>query len=156
MTTWRERSQIEAAYLNPAVVAAILASASDGYQDETKEPLPWPLSFLVAPLILHGPSRRSLPRDTRTHISTWLSRNPILHAGFHERARSLVPVVREGMRFGLRNGILSISDGVISAPQPVVLTRETSPMLRPARLTGRWFAKTKHPPTLFALFGVEP
>ncbi|WP_228544346.1 three component ABC system middle component [Micromonospora sp. S-DT3-3-22] len=156
MTPWEERSQIEAAYLNPALVAAVIATASDGFQEEAKESLPWPVSFLVVPLILHSPTRRALPKDTRTHISTWLGRNPVLHAGFPARAQSLVPVVREGLRFGLRNRMLSLSDESVAARYPVKITKDSSPVLRPARLAGRWFAKTKHSPTLFALFGVEP
>ena len=64
--------------------------------------MPWPVAFIVAPLVLHAPSREALPSSTRTYLSTWVSRNALIRAGFPKRATELAPFVREGLRFGVR------------------------------------------------------
>src|SRR4051794_20248722 len=89
VTAWRDRQQVPAAYLNPALVATVLAAASDGYRTERRRTMSWPLAFLVAPLVLHRTTRQALPRTTATHLTAWVSRNAALHAGFPARARSL-------------------------------------------------------------------
>jgi hypothetical protein len=153
---WASRSHVEATLLNPALLAALMAQAAWTYEQES-ESMTWALAFLVAPIVLHRPTRNALPRDTRTHLSTWVSREPVLRAGFPERAIAMAPLVREGMRFGLRHGALTTSGGRIrgvaleSAPPGELRT-----LLRTAGLVGRWFAKTDQPSTVFALLGVRP
>ena len=44
MTAWVDRPPIVAAMLNPALIAAILATAAEGYRKESDRALPWPLS----------------------------------------------------------------------------------------------------------------
>ncbi|WP_260848438.1 three component ABC system middle component [Streptomyces sp. SLBN-118] len=73
--------------LNPALISAVLATAADGYRKESDHGMPWPLSFVVAPLVLHRKTRMALPSNTRTHLTSWTSRNPVLRAGFPPRAQ---------------------------------------------------------------------
>jgi len=153
---WADRSHVEATLLNPALLAVLLASAAREFEQQS-EPMSWSLAFLVPPLVLHRPSREALPRDTRTHLSTWISRQPVLRAGFPQRASAMAPFVREGLRFGLRHGALAISGGRIQgaslgSPPPGDLRI----LVRSAGLVGRWLAKTDQPSTAFALFGVRP
>jgi hypothetical protein len=120
-------------------------------------PMSWPLAFLVPPIVLHRPTRDALPRDTRTHLSTWVTREPVLRAGFPARATAMTPLVREGLRFGLRHGALTTAGGRISgAALEHSPPGELRAMLRTAGLVGRWFAKTDQPSTVFALLGVQP
>lgn len=84
----------------------LLAAAARDYETEAGS-MPWPLAFLVPPLILHRPTRDVLPRNTRTHLSTWIRRHPLLRAGLPNRAAAMVPIAREGIRFGLRAGVLA-------------------------------------------------
>ena len=156
MTAWNHRPQIEATLLNPALLAVLLAGAAGDY-DASGAGMPWPLAFLVLPLVLHRPTRTALPRDTRTHLSTWIRRQPVLRAGFPERAASIVPRTREGIRFGLRAGILSFDGANLLGN----LTAEPAPgelgqLIRSARLVGRWLAKSDQASTPFALLGVAP
>lgn len=116
----------------------------------------WPIAFIVSPLVLHRPSREALPASAATHLTTWVSRNPILRAGFPARARSLSPLVYEGLRFGLRHGLLAVSGDSLRGSIRRSSDQELAAMLRQAGLVGRWFAKTDQPATLFAIFGVEP
>lgn len=157
MTEWSARARIPAALLNPAILAAVVAAGASGYERETQVPMPWPLSFVIAPLTLHRGTREALPSSLATHLGAWVSRNPILRAGMPLRARTLVEPVREGLRFGLRYGLLTVEDGGA--------LRQGIPRLRPpdagdlrevvrkATFAGRWVSRME-PATVFALFGI--
>jgi Family of unknown function (DUF6521) len=158
MTEWSARSKIPAALLNPAVLAAVVAAGAGGYERETRVLMPWPLSFVIAPLALHRGTREALPTTLATHLGAWVSRNPVLRAGVPLRARALVEPVREGVRFGLRYGLLTAEDGGtlrqgVPAPQPPD-TGDLRDVLRKATFAGRWVSRMEQPGTVFALFGI--
>lgn len=146
--------------LNPALIAAILASAADGYRKESDQALPWPLSFVIAPLVLHRGTRQALPVSTRTHLATWTSRNPLLRAGFPPRAQGLVEPVKEGLRFGLTYGAITVvGDGLrgrLRRPTGFQPPDDLADILRRAGFVGRWLAKVDNAATVFAVLGVAP
>lgn len=150
------RATVAAIMLNPALVASVLASAAVGYRREAHEDLPWPLSFLVAPLVLHRGTREALPSRISTHLPTWVSRQPSIRVGFPLRAASLVSPVREGLRFGIRVGLIGLADGRLrstssrSEPSDPALME----IIRSSTFVGRWFSRLDQPATAFALFGV--
>jgi hypothetical protein len=156
VTAWQNRPQVSAAYLNPALVAAVLAAAAAGYRAERQRAMVWPLAFVVAPLVLHRSTRQALPRSTATHLASWVSRNAVLRAGLPVRARALVSTVREGLRFGLRYGVLTIESGRLDGTVQRGRDPELRQLLRSAQLVGRWLAKVDQPATAFAILGVEP
>lgn len=161
MTGWSERPFVVAAMLNPALIAAFLATTAEGYAKETGQGVPVVLSFVAAPLVLHRGTREALPASTTTHLATWVSRNPVLRAGLPQRAVSLVEPVRAGLRFGLAHGVLSIDGDRLSAvarkrPRGVRPPPQLNEILRKANLVGRWLAKTDSPATVLALLGVAP
>jgi hypothetical protein len=158
MTEWSARSKIPAALLNPAVLAAVVAAGAGGYERETQFPMPWPLSFVIAPLALHRGTRETLPSTLATHLGAWVSRNPVLRAGMPLRARALVEPVREGVRFGLRHGLLTAEEGGTlrqgaAAPRPPDIG-DLRDVLRKATFAGRWVSRMEQPGTVFALFGI--
>lgn len=118
----------------------------------------WPLSFVVAPLVLHRPTRNALPSSTRTHLPKWVTDHPVLVAGLPARSKSLVPAVREGLRFGLRHSLLTLDNGRLHAVQTREqrVQGELRELLRRAALVGRWTAKSESPSTVFALLGMRP
>ena len=160
MTLWTDRQPIVAAMLNPALICALLATASEGYRKESAQGMPWVLSFVVAPMVLHRGTREALPATTKTHLTTWASRHPVLRAGFPPRAQGLVQAVREGTRFGLAHGVLRIDADRLHAsvrrPRGFRTPAELDEILRKANLMGRWLAKTDSPTTIFAVLGVAP
>jgi hypothetical protein len=158
MSKWVGRPQVEATMLNPALLAVLLASAAHDYEKAKgkKERMPWPLGFLVLPLVLHRPTRIELPKNTRTHLSTWIRRHPLLRAGFPARAAAMAPLTREGIRFGLRAGVLDIDGSTIRGDETNQPTGELGQLIRTAALVGRWLATTDQPSTAFALLGVAP
>jgi hypothetical protein len=156
MTEWSARSSVPAAFLNPALLAALIAAAAAGHDRETQSPLPWPLSFVIAPLVLHRETRETLPTSLATHIGVWVSRNPVLRAGLPLRARSLIEPVREGLRLGLRHGLLTVEAGGVRhtgrlRPPDAGDLRQ---VLSKATFAGRWVSRAEEPATVFALFGM--
>lgn len=161
MTAWANRSPIAAAMLNPALVAAVLATAAQGYQKETGQGMPWSLSFVVAPMVLHQSTRQALPTSTRTHLAVWAGKNPLVRAGFPARAQALVDPVKEATRFGLAHRALTLEAGgrlhsTYQRPRGYRPPGQLDQMLRKAGLVGRWLAKADNPATVFAVLGVTP
>ncbi|MGY3200503.1 three component ABC system middle component [Streptomyces sp. TE5632] len=161
MTAWSDRSPISAVMLNPALMAAILASVAQGYEKETEQAMPWVLGFVAAPMVLHQPTRKALPASTRTHLGAWIGKNPVLRAGFPARVQALTEPVKEGTRFGLAHHVLTLEPGgrmrsAYRRPRGFKTPEELDQILRKASLAGRWLAKADSPATVFAVLGVTP
>ncbi|SDS54911.1 hypothetical protein SAMN05216371_0140 [Streptomyces sp. TLI_053] len=159
MPSWGDRSQAGSAFLNPALLAAVQSCAARAYERESGGRLMvWPLSFVVAPLVLHRPTRQALPGSVRTHLSSWVSDHPVLVAGLPARTASLLPSIREGMRFGVRHRMLAVEQGAVRGllGGPGRSEDELGELLRAAALAGRWMTRTDSPSTVFALLGMRP
>jgi hypothetical protein len=159
MRRWADRSKEAAALLNPALLAVVSAAAASEYERESRQAMPWPLIFLVAPLVLHRDTRAALPKTTRTHLSTWITNHPVIRAGFPQRAEALTETVREGLRFGLTHSVLSVTQegrlrGNLSATARPIEGGDAAAIVRSAGLVGKWFTQADRPATLFALLGV--
>jgi hypothetical protein len=156
MTEWQKRSQVRAAYLNPALITALITGSCQGYDATPAQAMAWPLAFIAVPLVLHRPTRDRLPRTTATRLAAWIGRNPTLQAGFPARAKALAPTVREGLRFGLRHSALTLGPDGLAAAIPVRLAGDASVITDKARFVGRWLARSGDTVTIFGLLGVEP
>lgn len=156
MIAWHDRPRLVAHFLNPALMAVVASTSAAEYERARREPMPWVLLFVVAPLVLHGPSRRALPPNTRTHLSTWVARNPVIRSGFAERARALSPQVKDGVRYGVRCGALILAGQSIRGRSPSQATGQVGELVIAARLVGRWLAKLDRAATAYALFGISP
>ncbi|MFC8536815.1 three component ABC system middle component [Streptomyces sp. NPDC057249] len=158
MPSWTQRPQASAAFLNPALMAAIAATAARDYEQAASGRLmPWPMAFVVAPLVLHRPTRRALPATTRTHLTNWVADHPALVAGLAPRSSSLGPAIREGLRFGIRHRVIAIENGCLRGTVARSRTEgELAELIKAASLIGRWTAKSDNPSTVFALLGVRP
>jgi Family of unknown function (DUF6521) len=121
MTTpvWSDRSVEQARLLNPAFLAALLWSCSEGYKSVAEQGIPFPLTFIAMPVTLHKATRESLPKTTRTSMATWLVQNPQAHVRFAERATALVPLIKEGILFGANGKLIEVSSSqIIAATRP--------------------------------------
>ncbi|MEV4997208.1 three component ABC system middle component [Streptomyces niveus] len=149
--------QAFAVFLNPALVGAVQAVMAREYELKRGRAMAWPLALVLPVLVLHGSTREALPSSTRTHLPTWAARNPGLLAGFGARVQSTLPVMREGLRFALRHGLIQMESGAVSsAPVPAQRAEgELQELLKAARLVGKWAATVDQPSTLMALLGVR-
>ena len=123
------------------------------------EPMPWPLAYLIAPLVLHRRTREACHVDYHSPGQLGLpeSGHP---PGLAARAQSLAEPVREGLRFGLAHSVLQVdelgrvSGNLLAGPRRP--TGEVAQILAKAGLVGKWFAKIDQPATAFAILGVAP
>lgn len=145
--------------LNPALLALLLREAALGYEQDHGSAMAWPVAFVAAPFVLHGPTRQALPSTVATHLSTWAGANQLLVAGLPARAASLAGPVRAGLRLGLRHRLLDVNDGRLAAG-PARPSREPVGSLlqlhQAARLVGRWLGRSSEASTVFAVLRVAP
>lgn len=161
---WGEQPREEARLLNPAFIAALLWACADGHGAETGTGLPYPLSFIALPVVLHRPTRTTLPSTKRTSLAAWLGANPRALVGFSDRASALVTIVKAGLLFGCREGLLAMEHERVHAgsrPRSISsferdTTDEVNDCLKRARFVGRWFAGAGPSGTVMALWGVSP
>ena len=160
--TWSQRPLEERALFNPAFMARIVRAAAEGYSREATEGLPFPLAFLVPPIVLHRPTRVALPRAITTNLLVWLDQNAYLRQTFPARARAVLGAGREGLVVGLASGLISRERARIVAPplprrKPGLFsTSQTEEILARALFVGRWFARSGDVATIYAQWGVKP
>jgi hypothetical protein len=152
---------VEAALFNPAFLGLLLASAARGFWRISGSGMPFELAFLVPPIALHQDTRAALPGNTSGRMSSWTLAHPILVSDFGTRARATTPLVREGLRYALRAGAVQLRGGTVISRLPVqpntsFATSDVRTCISAASFTGRWFAKTGDPATIYALLGVRP
>lgn len=163
MTSWSERSRTQAVMLNPALLATITANAALRFRDTSGNAMPWAYSFIVAPLVLHRGTREALPRTTRANLNAWVADHPVEHGGFARRAVSLKDSVQEGIRFGLRTGILQVDlqGGLLASlasgkGHTLARDSEVQQIVARAGFVGKWLTKIEQPATVFIVLGVAP
>ena len=165
MKRWAERVREEAYLLNPAFSAINLTVALAGYEAVAATGMPFPLSFMVLPVVLHRTTREALPVSTRTSMPAWLQEHAEARVFFFERITSLRPHTREALHFGLHHGLLATGEGgslrAVTKPTRVdrmlrKMTGELRECALKARLVGKWLASTGSPATAMALWGIRP
>ena len=166
MVSWSERPVELANLLNPAFCGFLIRSAVISYTEIRPDGMPFALSFLVLPIVLHLNTREALPRDVRTTLISWLERNPEARVAFDIRVRSLTPFTRESMLFLMHSDLLVLSsDGALLATKTAPIanqatiirgSEETAACVNRATFIGRWLALSGDAPTVYALFGVRP
>jgi hypothetical protein len=157
----RPRPSERDALLNPAFIALILAYAARGHHKRTDGPMALSLCFVVAPMVLHEPTRGALPRKVTARFGGWLDTNPLLRAGMPSRARAVAPAVRSGLREGLRGGVLTLSDDKVAGhprrrPRGLTLSDEVDDILKRAEFAGGWLGLAGSPAAIYAMWRVKP
>lgn len=162
MRCWHERS-IEIAYLlNPAFCGRLLYVTILHYQEEKGEGMPFPLTYLILPLVLHRDTRSSI--DSRTQLLVWVKRHPELMISYAQRAKSLVTITSEALEFLLQSNAISITDsGLLSAnvvrgmkSMTKHVDDEVAECLKKCGHVARWFARAGETATIYAALGVRP
>ncbi len=164
LAPWPERPIEQVRLLNPAFVGTLLWSCARAYKATADQAQPYALSFLVAPVVLHKRTRESLPTTTRTSLVSWVGENPRTVVGFAERARSLVPLVKEAVLFACIGGLLQVQGSlVVAEARPRTMgsfereaSNEVKACIRKAEFLGKWFALSGDYTTVMALWGVAP
>jgi hypothetical protein len=160
---WHERPVEVRGLMNPAFVALVVVNGAIGYFAETGTGVPYSLTYLITPIVMHAETRNQLPSSIRTSLPAWLSEHEYLRETFPPRARMLATPTREGVAIGLATGVLTVAARGTLEPgkplakgQPVSQTEQTRLILHRSRFVGRWFGRVGSPTTVFALWGVSP
>lgn len=148
------------ALFNPAFVAALIGRAATAHQSERDAPLPVALGYLVAPIVLHTPTRQALPR-VNARLAKWADDHQLLRAELRWRAPHLSDITRGGLRFGLRYDLLALTATGLGAGRAFQRLRapmdgEAAECWKAAELLGRWLPRAGPPATILALLGVRP
>jgi Family of unknown function (DUF6521) len=165
MRQWTQRPREEANLLNPAFCCAALTSSIAGYMAVNVEGIPYPLVFMILPIVLHKATREALPQNTRTSLAAWIQDNAAMRVLFPERVISLKPHTREAVLFGLLHDWLAFQTDArlqtamgerrINQFRRRLDDKARECVLR-ANFVGRWFASAGSPQTVLALWGIRP
>lgn len=141
----------EQALFNAAFLALMIRRAAEEHEQRAGgRLLPVMLAYLVAPLALHGPTRRQLPTHVTTQMGEWIRNHPDASAGLDVRTRALRPLVSSGLTMGLRHGLVVGENGTL-LPSRSVGDREewhAAPRSTPASTRpGSWGAGLPSSPT---------
>jgi hypothetical protein len=166
MQPWPNRVVEEANLFNPAFCTTLLAKATDEFVKKAHRPLPFALTFLVLPIVLHRGTRTALPASTVTSLLPWIQENREQLVDFALRVRRLRGITREALLFGMQCQTLKVTaegDLVVGAKRRSATDRRTSLFTDEARecvdragFIGRWFAAAGTTATIFAAWGVAP
>lgn len=164
MRPWLSRSKEAANLFNPAFCCAVLSATVCNYSQQDNLGMPFPLAFIVLPVILHKQTRNALPYNTRTSLAAWLEEKPYARIQFYERAISLKPFVREAILYGVTSDWLAIESGRLKTKLTdskfknflQLMDGEARECVLRARLVGKWFAVAGSAETILSLWEVNP
>lgn len=161
MKPWEERPIEIAHLLNPAFCGELLRVSIKAHYTSTKVLFPFPLAFLVLPIVLHRKTREAILPTTKEQMHAWLQSRPEIRVGFAERAKDLVPITREAIAFLLQVQAIAMDDRGNLRVTPHTLrtvptNQEIQDCYRKAEILGRWFARTGTPSVIYTMWGVKP
>ena len=162
MRAWEDRPEEVKNLLNPAFCGRVIYGTVSEYQKSTKRDFPFPLVYLILPLVLPRPIRTEI--SSRTKLVNWVQRHQELIFNYGKRARDLVDISNEAVEFLLNSGYIELTDnGEISrATTAGALSKakytdsEVMECLQKAEHVGRMFASAGKVETIYASLGVRP
>lgn len=165
MKEWTKRPSEIATLLNPAFCGFLLLIGLDAYIKKINEGAPYAFPFVMLPLVLHKPTRHAFPRSSRTSFSTWITNADtasVVKIGFAERAKNMVPYVKETLLFAMQhNSIYVTKAGQLKISHPVPksfpkATQDVNECVWAAVRCGKLFSMVGDFKTAMALLGVRP
>ena len=166
MLAWPRRVVEEANLFNPAFCAVLLAKTAEEFTKKTDRAFPFPLAFLVLPVVLHRGTREALPGSTVSSLLTWVQDHRDQLVNFSGRVQSLQAITREAILFGTQHETLAIagSGGIAvgarkqsaTEKRTGLFTDEARECVDRAGFLGRWFAAAGTPATIYSAWGITP
>lgn len=162
MRAWNYRSDEVKNLLNPAFCGRVIYGTISEYQKSTKRDFPFPLVYLILPLVLPRQVRSEI--SCRTQLVNWVQKHQELTFNFSHRARDLVEITNEAVEFMMQTGYINVTgNGELSkiiTAGALNKTRytdlEVRECLKKAEHVGRWFACAGKVETIYICFGVRP
>jgi hypothetical protein len=162
MREWKMRTKEVAYLLNPAFCSRILYGAVKKYNEISNRAFPFPLIYLVLPLVLHKNTRRLI--NSKTAMLVWVKKYPELFIGFAQRASDLVEITNEAVELLLQSGLLQLKNEAglqvnktIRAMSKTKFTDdEIKECVNKSEHVGKWFAVVGSTETIYISLGVRP
>lgn len=162
MNSWNERIHEVAYLLNPAFCGRLLYSTISTYCTKTQHGFPFPLVYLVLPLVLHKETREKINSQKRLHV--WAQQYPQLLLDFPRRASELIPITNEAIELLLQTGEIILTSNAefeISIRGNNLTTNkyvdaEIKDCLRKCEHIARWFANAGRVENTYIALGVRP
>ena len=162
LRNWGLRAKEVAYLLNPAFCGRLLYSCIKTYNEITKRAFPFPLIYLILPLILHKKTRQCIA--SRTQLIIWHQRYPELLIGFAERTKDMVQITNEAMEFLLQSGVVLLTNAaeleISQTSRPLSKTKyvndEIRDCLNKSEHVAKWFAAAGKVETVYVGLGVRP
>ncbi|TYQ16952.1 UNVERIFIED_CONTAM: hypothetical protein Cloal_3541 [Acetivibrio alkalicellulosi] len=162
MLEWRDRSKEVAFLLNPAFCGRIIYNSIKKYSDLTHRAFPFPLTYLILPLVLHKNTRDLI--NSRTQMLIWVQRYPETLIDFPKRTRELVPISNEALELLLQTGLLQITNNgeleIVQTIKALSKTKYTNEEIKDciskSEHIAKWFATAGKTETIFIGMGVKP
>jgi len=158
---WTERAPEIANLLNPAFCASIIYSVIFEYQKTREHPMPYVLSYLILPIILHKKTRDRI--NSRINMTMWIQKYPDVLVDFPQRAKSLVLFSNESVEYLLQEKIICLDNFGVNIIKTLSkssmeksLDKEILECYNKAEHLGRWFANMKAEENIYAAWGVKP
>jgi hypothetical protein len=162
LPAWEDRPPEVAHLLNPSFCGELLRRAIWGFREESGGYFPFPFSYIVLPLVLHGPTRRELSTSSK-YLHNWIEEHSHLLTEFSVRAESFLPFATEGLFYLLRSGEIRLTpEGLLSAAQPPVpsagtgFTPEVRDCMSKSVVVGKMLARAQSIEAVFVSLGVRP
>ena len=162
MRVWDYRPDEVKYLLNPAFCGRVIYGTVSEYQRITKRDFPFPLIYLVLPLVLPRQIRTEI--NSRTQLTNWVQRHQELIYNFGKRARDLVEITNEALGDMMQADYISLYDngelskvltaGTLSKTKHTDV--EVAECLQKAEHVGRWFAGTGKVEIIYTCLGVRP
>lgn len=163
MVSWNERPNEIANLINPAFCSIILFDAINAYYTIKKKGMPYAISFIILPIILHKRTRDKLPATSRSKYYAWIQQNPEVKIDFNIRTKNLVPYTKEAIQYGIINLLFSIDENGEFIPKrfkekekPWLQTNEPLICREKASFLGKWLTQSEDVSTIYSLWGIRP
>ena len=139
---------------------------TDEFIKKVDKAFPFPLSFLVLPVVLHKDTRTALPHSTVTSLLSWVQDHRAQLVDFAVRVQRLQAITEEAIIFGAAHQVFAFDDiGNLLigekrlAPterRTELFTAEARECINRAGFIGRWFAAGGTTATIYSAWGIAP
>lgn len=124
--------------------------------------MPYPLVFLILPMVLPEQIRNSIPQRIDINLKEWILNSNIKTYNFDENVKFLSPFTREAIMFGMSYNIFRIERSSFLPYRDlsnIIINKEkdeTTDCFKKAESVGKWFSYIDSVSTVFRTLGVRP
>ena len=160
MREWEKRPKEIQTLLNPAFCGRLLYAAIVEYDNKDNRHMPFPLLYLILPLVLHLETRQKINGKI---FLKWVQVNQNLLTNFASRTRDLVEITNEAIEFLLCSGVIQLSErgeiGITACKKLRDVSRpneEIRDCIQKSRHVAKWFIGAGTTQNIYYFLGIRP